>query len=719
MNFIFKFFKERKYLFSAPLILSLSCNINTELPRNTEKAYVSQETVKKGVELREKYPDDIFIFDQNVTRVVFQRDNITDDSAGISVILKHESELYSVADKSYYFDEIYSNGNLFFNHFRVTYNNNPKTLKFPYLKVYSPNSDGFFIADDKVAKYSLYFPVGGIKADLHLETIYSDIKYFALIPVRDNYLSEERIIDLFVPDWLDIEILEFNLDSIQFVKKVEEVNGINKKIKREKFERYRTQKIDYDPEKDIINYEKPWPKFDTSLYGKGSLAANSNTAISDTTGKFNRITYKFKNLSPSKSYKNGPSFLNSQPYLLILAKSYKNKKGNSKTLFKETKDLYSWYYSLCSDLPKPNEELIQFTNSLITDKSSEEEKIKAIYYWIQDNIKYLAYSNGLAGFKPESANDVFYRRFGDCKGMANLCKSMLQIAGIDARLTWLGTNDRKFTYDIPSMIVDNHMITTVYLKNGKKYFLDATEKFCALGDYADRIQGKQVLIEDGINYKIDSIPFLGDKRNLVQFNSNLELINSEIKGEISASISGDMKSITQYISTLIKTDLDENDYKNLLKIDNDNVELSSLKLNNLTNRDSSINLNFNLNVINQVLIGQQVLINLNYRTYFSDLDLSNKWIKTLDFKKAINDVETIRFKIPANYHANYIPKGFSVNNEDFSISLAYTLENGYLLLRKEIKCNSGLIQASNFLKFKESINQLKNFYNQSVVFTTK
>lgn len=296
---------------------------------------------------------------------------------------------------------------------------------------------------------------------------------------------------------------------------------------------------------------------------------------------------------------------------------------------------------------------------------------------------------------------------------------MLQIAGIDARLTWLGTNDRKFTYDIPSMIVDNHMITTVYLKNGKKYFLDATEKFCALGDYADRIQGKQVLIEDGVNYKIDSIPFLGDKRNLVQFNSNLELINSEIKGEISASISGDMKSITQYISTLIKTDLDENDYKNLLKIDNDNVELSSLKLNNLTNRDSSINLNFNLNVINQVLIGQQVLINLNYRTYFSDLDLSNKWIKTLDFKKAINDVETIRFKIPVNYHANYIPKGFSVNNEDFSISLAYTLENGYLLLRKEIKCNSGLIQASNFLKFKESINQLKNFYNQSVVFTTK
>jgi hypothetical protein len=37
-------------------------------------------------------------------------------------------------------------------------------------------------------------------------------------------------------------------------------------------------------------------------------------------------------------------------------------------------------------------------------------------------------------------------------------------------------------------------------------FLDGTEHFIALNDYAQRIQGKQVLIEDGKNYIIDKIP---------------------------------------------------------------------------------------------------------------------------------------------------------------------------------------------------------------------
>ena len=49
------------------------------------------------------------------------------------------------------------------------------------------------------------------------------------------------------------------------------------------------------------------------------------------------------------------------------------------------------------------------------------------------------------------------------------------------------------------------MICTVIL-NGKKYFLDGTESFIALNDYAQRIQGKQVLIEDGKNYILDRIP---------------------------------------------------------------------------------------------------------------------------------------------------------------------------------------------------------------------
>lgn len=79
------------------------------------------------------------------------------------------------------------------------------------------------------------------------------------------------------------------------------------------------------------------------------------------------------------------------------------------------------------------------------------EKIEAVFYWVQDNIRYIAFENGIMGFKPEAASKVYQNRYGDCKGMANLLKEMLKICGYDARLTWIGTNDIPYDYKTASL----------------------------------------------------------------------------------------------------------------------------------------------------------------------------------------------------------------------------------------------------------------------------
>ena len=64
-----------------------------------------------------------------------------------------------------------------------------------------------------------------------------------------------------------------------------------------------------------------------------------------------------------------------------------------------------------------------------------------MFYWVQDNIRYIAFENGIMGFKPDAAQNVLNKKYGDCKGKANLLKEMLKLAGYDARLTWIGTSD--------------------------------------------------------------------------------------------------------------------------------------------------------------------------------------------------------------------------------------------------------------------------------------
>ena len=83
--------------------------------------------------------------------------------------------------------------------------------------------------------------------------------------------------------------------------------------------------------------------------------------------------------------------------------------------------------------------------------------------------------------------------------MAHLTKELLKALGFDARLCWIGTNHIAYDYSTPSIAVDNHMICAL-LYQGKTYFLDATENYIGFNEYAERIQSRQVLIEDGDKY---------------------------------------------------------------------------------------------------------------------------------------------------------------------------------------------------------------------------
>ncbi len=88
----------------------------------------------------------------------------------------------------------------------------------------------------------------------------------------------------------------------------------------------------------------------------------------------------------------GPTYV--YPHLLILAKSY-TKKGETKTIFDSTQDLYNWYKSLVNSLENDNTDIKSKVVELTEDANTDEEKIKNIYYWVQDNIRYIAFEDGI------------------------------------------------------------------------------------------------------------------------------------------------------------------------------------------------------------------------------------------------------------------------------------------------------------------------------------
>ncbi len=233
------------------------------------------------------------------------------------------------------------------------------------------------------------------------------------------------------------------------------------------------------------------------------------------------IKYKGTRL---KKYKQNPSSVKGSyylPHLIVSVKSTQKLNETSKVLT-STNDMYNWYNALIQEL-KPDESYIKaLTASLLKSDFSEEKKITAIFNWVQNNIQYVAFEYGIAGFKPAEADEVAKLKRGDCKGMANLLVNMLKSAGFTANHAWIGTRSNNYNYSIPSLLVDNHMICALDFKD-QRYYLDGTSKSAVWQIPPPHLEGKEVLVAQNTAYQVDTIQKSMPENNMINIIGKLDI----------------------------------------------------------------------------------------------------------------------------------------------------------------------------------------------------
>ncbi|NJM80545.1 MAG: DUF3857 domain-containing protein [Flavobacterium sp.] len=230
------------------------------------------------------------------------------------------------------------------NTFSLKYKNNKEANFYPKDEFYKSND--LFYNDARVKYFSIDFPIQGYTYLYDLEKKIKDIKYFTSIYFNDEFPVIEKEIIITIPTWLNLEIKEFNFNGFDITKKE---------------------------------------------------TKNTEATI---------YTYSIKNIPPMAKEKlaPGPSYI--YPHILFVAKSFTNKTETT-TLFNETADLYKWYKSLVNEMKDDPTALASKVTELTKTAKTDEAKIKNIYYWVQDNIRYIAFEDGIAGFKPDDSQNVF------------------------------------------------------------------------------------------------------------------------------------------------------------------------------------------------------------------------------------------------------------------------------------------------------------------------
>jgi transglutaminase-like putative cysteine protease/tetratricopeptide (TPR) repeat protein len=149
------------------------------------------------------------------------------------------------------------------------------------------------------------------------------------------------------------------------------------------------------------------------------------------------------------------------------------------TTFKSWEDVGAWYRGLEGDRMVPDAEVKAKVAELTAGKTTEQEKVEAVYRYVSSNIRYIGVAFGVGRYQPHAAGVVMENQYGDCKDKHTLLAAMLEALGEHPDAVLIGAGIR-FNPAVPSPAAFNHLITNVTIE-GKPVWLDSTAEVAPYG----------------------------------------------------------------------------------------------------------------------------------------------------------------------------------------------------------------------------------------------
>lgn len=380
---------------------------------------------------------------------------------------------------------------------------------------------------------------------------------------------------------------------------------------------------------------------------------------------------------------------------------------NSKANIENWKNLGSWIFELSKNghvLSAPAKIKVQ---NIIKDAGSPAEKIKLLYQYLQENTRYVSVQLGVGGFRPISAEKVSTVNYGDCKGLSNYMKALLDEAGIKSNLVVIGNGlpslDRKFA----SMGQANHMILCVPLGKDTTW-LECTSSYTPVGYIGKGNSGKTVLLITEEGGKLVETPVLKPEGNYMRSNSKV-ILQEEGSAEIQIDSKYANAQYEDQLGMLLMEPVDQR--KSVMSsFSIPNMEISALSY---TRPDK------NLPVINSsIQLKSSQLMTKGGDKLFLTLNLLNRVENTLTaienrktpFAVAYGymDEDEVVYTLPKGYKIEFSPKDVTVDSEFGKYSATVIIKDNTLTYQRKIMISNKTYppeKYNDYVAFRKKLHQ--------------
>ncbi|HON46396.1 MAG: DUF3857 domain-containing protein [Kiritimatiellae bacterium] len=165
-----------------------------------------------------------------------------------------------------------------------------------------------------------------------------------------------------------------------------------------------------------------------------------------------------------------------------------------------------WYWKLCEPaLAKTTPEMQETVNRLIADATTRDEKIRRIFKFVSQHIRYMGLTTEetAPGYEPHEVSVTFNNRYGVCRDKAALLVALLRMADIPAYPVLIHAGAR-MDPDVPIPYF-NHAVTAVDRPGGGYLLMDPTDEntrdlfpayLCNRSYLVARPEGETLLVSD-------------------------------------------------------------------------------------------------------------------------------------------------------------------------------------------------------------------------------
>ena len=215
-------------------------------------------------------------------------------------------------------------------------------------------------------------------------------------------------------------------------------------------------------------------------------------------------------------------------------------------------ELGKWAESLFHPEADPTPEIREMARDITKGAGTEEEKIRSIFYFVEEKITYIAAGLNRGGYRPHSAGEVLKNGYGDCKDQATLMVSLLRAADIEAYPVFLDSYGfRKIDREVPSPEFP-HAIVYVRQKEGGYLWLDTTGGLTLFPFSQESNQGTLAFVVDGKTERPVVTPLSSPESNIGRMtitgsfsgHDYHTLLTIQAQGELNSKMKSMMRTAT-------------------------------------------------------------------------------------------------------------------------------------------------------------------------------